>query len=160
MKYLLDTDAFSDIVRGNVQVEWQFSRTPPSMVGISSVTVKEIEYGRRRCPTRVTHRGAVIDSLLQRIEVVPFGEDAAYVTGQLRASLARAGTPIGPYDVMIAGTALIHGLILVTANTREFSRVFGLQLENWRELSTEVRENTAVYRVNVKSPPRVPDGRW
>jgi hypothetical protein len=102
----------------------------------------------------------VIDSLLQRIEVVPFGEDAAYVTGQLRASLARAGTPIGPYDVMIAGTALIHGLILVTANTREFSRVFGLQLENWRELSTEVRENTAVYRVNVKSPPRVPDGRW
>ena len=89
MKHLLDTDAFSDIVRGNVQVELQFSRTPPSMVGISSVTVKEIE-----------------------------------------------------------------------SNTREFSRVLGLQLENWRELSTEVRENTAVYRVNVKSPPRVPDGRW
>ena len=92
--------------------------------------------------------------------MVPFGEDVAYVTGRLRASLARAGTPIGPYDVMIAGTALIHGLILVTANTREFSRVFGLQLENWRELSTEVRENTVLYRVNLKSPPGVPDGRW
>ncbi len=160
MKYLLDTDAFSDIVRGNLEVEQQFSRTPPSMVGISSVTVKEIEYGRRRCPTQVTRRWAAIDLLLQRIEVVPFGVDAAYVTGQLRASLARAGTPIGPYDVMIAGTALVHGLILITANTREFSRVSGLQLENWRELSTGVRESTAVDRVEVRSSPVVPDGRW
>ncbi len=47
MKYLLDTDAFSDIVRGNINVEWRFSQTPISLIGISSVTVKEIEYGRR-----------------------------------------------------------------------------------------------------------------
>ena len=91
--------------------------------------------------------------------MVPFGVDAAYVTGQLRASLARAGTPIGPYDVMIAGTALVHGLILVTANMREFSRVLGLQLENWREISIGVRENAAVYRADARSSPKVSDGR-
>lgn len=72
MKYLLDTDAFSDIVRGNTNVEWRFSRTPLSIIGISSVTVKEIEYGRSLRPEQVTRRGAVIDSLLQKIDAVPF----------------------------------------------------------------------------------------
>lgn len=157
MKYLLDTDAFSDVVRGNSDVEWRFSHTPVSMMGISSVTVKEIEYGRSLCPERLTRRGAAIDSLLQKIETVPFDVDAAFVTGRLRASLTRAGTPIGPYDVMIAGTALVHGLILVTANTREFSRVSGLQLENWRVPPTEVRESAGVYRVKVKLQTRIPE---
>jgi tRNA(fMet)-specific endonuclease VapC len=157
MKYLLDTDAFSDIVRGNINVEWRFSQTPISLIGISSVTLKEIEYGRRLRPEQVTRRGAAIDSLLRRIDAVPFDGDAAYVTGRLRASLTRAGTPIGPYDVMIAGTALVHGLILVTANTREFSRVSGLQLENWRVAPTEVRESVGLYRVKVKSGPRIPE---
>jgi tRNA(fMet)-specific endonuclease VapC len=157
MKYLLDTDAFSDMVKGNINVECRFSRTPISLIGISSVTVKEIEYGRSLSPEQVTRRGVVIDSLLRRIDAAPFDVDAACVTGRLRASLTRAGTPIGPYDVMIAGTALVHGLILVTANTREFSRVSGLQLENWRMPPTEVRESAAVYRVNVKSQPRIPE---
>jgi tRNA(fMet)-specific endonuclease VapC len=151
LKCLLDTNTFSDIVRGNANVERRLSVIPPSMVGISSVTVKEIEYGRSRCPEQVTRRAAAIDSLLRRIDAVPFDVDVAYVTGRLRASLSRAGTPIGPYDVMIAGTALVHGLILVTANTREFSRVSGLQLEDWRVPSAEVRESAAVYRVKVKS---------
>jgi predicted nucleic acid-binding protein len=53
LKYLLDTDAFSDIVRGNPHVEWQFSRIPLPMIGISSATVKEIEYGRSLRPERV-----------------------------------------------------------------------------------------------------------
>jgi tRNA(fMet)-specific endonuclease VapC len=157
MKYLLDTDAFSDIVRGNANVELRFSRTPVSMIGISSVTVKEIEYGRSLCPERVTRRGAVIDSLLRRVDAVPFDVDVAYVTGRLRASLTRAGTPIGPYDVMIAGTALVHGLILVTANTREFSRVAGLQFENWRLPTSEVRESFGEYRVKVKPKRRIPE---
>jgi tRNA(fMet)-specific endonuclease VapC len=157
MKYLLDTDAFSDIVRGNTHVEVRFSRTPLSLVGISSVTVKEIEYGRSLCPERVTRRGTVIDSLLRKIDAVPFDVEAAYVTGRLRALLTRAGTPIGPYDVMIAGTALVHGLILVTANIREFSRVSGLQLENWRLPQTEVRESPGGYRVKAKSQLRIPE---
>jgi tRNA(fMet)-specific endonuclease VapC len=150
MKYLLDTDTFSDIVRGNVIVEARFSRAPLPLIGVSSITIKEIEYGRSLRPERVTRRGEVIDSLLRKIDAVPFCVEAAYVTGRLRATLTRAGTPIGPYDVMIAGTALVHGLILVTANTREFSRVSGLQLENWRLLPTEVRESPGEYRVKSR----------
>src|ERR1700743_492389 len=108
MKYLLDTDTFSDIVRGNGIVGGRFSRIPGRLVGLSSVTIKEIEYGRSLHPERVSRRGMVIDSLLRKIDAFPFCAEAAYVTGRLRATLARAGTPIGPYDVMIAGTALVH----------------------------------------------------
>jgi tRNA(fMet)-specific endonuclease VapC len=93
--------------------------------------------------------------LLQNVQAIPFCVEDAYATGHLRALLTRAGTPIGPYDVMIAGTALARGLILITANTREFSRVPGLELENWRLPSTEVRENPGEYRVTRAFSPRI-----
>jgi tRNA(fMet)-specific endonuclease VapC len=60
-----------------------------------------------------------------------FGDDDARLSGQIRADLALLGTPIGPYDVLIAGQALARGMTLVTANTREFSRVEGLKLVDW-----------------------------
>jgi tRNA(fMet)-specific endonuclease VapC len=84
---------------------------------------------------------------LREIEALPFDVEDAYAAGQIRAVLTQAGTPIGPYDVMIAGTALARGLIVVAANTREFSRVAGLQLEDWRLPLSEVREPLAEYRV-------------
>jgi tRNA(fMet)-specific endonuclease VapC len=147
MKYLLDSDAFSDIVRSHGHVMTRLSLTDSSLIRISTVTVKEIEYGRRRHPVQVTRRSARIDSLLEKIEALPFEIEDAFATGRIRAALARAGTPIGPYDVMIAGTALARGLIVVTANTREFSRVPDLQIENWRLPLNEVRETPAEYRV-------------
>jgi tRNA(fMet)-specific endonuclease VapC len=147
MRYLLDTDAFSDLVRGVPSVKARFSLAGLSSVRISTVTVKEIEYGRRRHPERVTRRGAVIDAYLREIEALAFDVEDAYAAGQIRAVLTQAGTPIGPYDEMIAGTALARGLIVVTANTREFSRVAGLQLEDWRLPLSEVREPPAEYRV-------------
>jgi tRNA(fMet)-specific endonuclease VapC len=60
-----------------------------------------------------------------------FDAQTAYVCGQLRADLQQRGTPIGPYDLMIAATALVHQCHLVTANTREFSRITNLPLVNW-----------------------------
>jgi tRNA(fMet)-specific endonuclease VapC len=147
MKYLLDTDTFSDLVRGVPNVMDRLSLAGDSSVRISTVTIKEIEYGRRRHPERMTKRGLAIDTYFREIEALSFDTQDAYATGQIRAALARAGTPIGPYDVMIAGTALARGLIVVTANTREFSRVPGLQIENWRLAPSEVRETPAEYRV-------------
>jgi tRNA(fMet)-specific endonuclease VapC len=64
---------------------------------------------------------------------LPFGENAAEHTGQIRAELARHGIPIGPYDQMIAGHARSLGLVVVSNNTREFIRVNGLRVENWAE---------------------------
>jgi tRNA(fMet)-specific endonuclease VapC len=63
---------------------------------------------------------------------IPFEGAIAFEYGKIRADLQKAGTPIGQLDMMIAATALHHNLILVTRNTREFSRVKGLELEDWQ----------------------------
>jgi tRNA(fMet)-specific endonuclease VapC len=69
--------------------------------------------------------------LTHGVEVLPIDDEDALVAGQIRATLRAAGTPIGPYDVMIAGHALRRGATLVTANIREFERVDGLTIKNW-----------------------------
>ena len=73
----------------------------------------------------------VVEGFIARLEVLNYGIDAAVQTGQIRALLAKAGTPVGPYDNMIAAHARALGLILVTNNTREFERIKGLRLEEW-----------------------------
>jgi len=65
------------------------------------------------------------------VRVIPFDDRAAQASAGIRAGLEMKGTPIGPYDVLIAGSALAHGVTLVTRNTKEFSRVDGLSLESW-----------------------------
>lgn len=66
-----------------------------------------------------------------RLEVLSYDEHAANHTSQLRGELARSGTPIGPYDQLIAGHARSRGLIMITNNRREFDRVPGLRVEDW-----------------------------
>jgi tRNA(fMet)-specific endonuclease VapC len=65
------------------------------------------------------------------LRVLDYDRDDALEAGRVRALLASQGRPIGPYDTLIAGQALRHGLVLVTANTREFERVPGLVCEDW-----------------------------
>jgi len=74
----------------------------------------------------------VMDAFFHAIEILPYDRDAAEATARVRAELKKRGQPIGAYDVLIAGTALAHELILVTSNLREFNRIEGLRLENWR----------------------------
>ena len=73
----------------------------------------------------------MIEAFLARLVLLDYDLHAAEHTGQLRAELQKAGTPIGPYDQMIAGHARSLGLIVVTNNEREFERVSGLRMENW-----------------------------
>ncbi len=73
----------------------------------------------------------VIEGMIARLDVLPFNTQDSAHFGQLRAELAAIGKPIGPYDTMIAGHARSEGLILVTNNLKEFSRVPGLRVENW-----------------------------
>jgi len=97
---------------------------------ISSVSLGELIYGAER--SSQTERNLMdINGLIARMEVAAFEEHASEHFGQLRAELYKAGQPIGPYDMMIAGHARSMGLILVTNNTKEFERVPGLRLENW-----------------------------
>ena len=97
---------------------------------ISSVSLAELHYGaaKSELPARSP---SVAESFAAPLEVLPFEEKAAVHYGEIRAALERAGIPIGPYDLMIAGHARSQGPTLVTNNTREFERVDGLRTENW-----------------------------
>ena len=97
---------------------------------ISTVTLGELIYGAEKSaqPERNLND---IEGLAARLETLDFDEAAATHFGQIRSELAKAGKPIGPYDVMIAGHARSQGLILVTNNIKEFKRISGLRIENW-----------------------------
>jgi tRNA(fMet)-specific endonuclease VapC len=97
---------------------------------ISSVSYMELIYGAERS-TDTKRNLFEVEGLAARLDVLNYDETAAIHSGQLRAELATAGTPIGPYDQMIAGHCRSLGLILVTNNVREFDRVPGLRVENW-----------------------------
>ena len=81
--------------------------------------------------SRSTDNLLLLDELFSNLDSLPFDDDAARKYGEIRSVLTRLGKPIGPNDLMIAATALVHGAVLVTHNTREFSRVEGLQIEDW-----------------------------
>lgn len=97
---------------------------------ISCVTLGELHYGAEKSARRVKNLAA-IDQFVARLDVLAFGDKAAMHYGQLRAELERAGTPCGPHDIQIGGHARSEGLILVTNNLCEFSRMPGLRIENW-----------------------------
>lgn len=97
---------------------------------ISTVTLGELVFGAEHSQ-QVERNLADIEAMSSRLEVLTFSDKAAYHFGQIRSCLYRKGEPIGPYDMMIAGHARAEGLILVTNNIKEFTKVPGLLLENW-----------------------------
>jgi tRNA(fMet)-specific endonuclease VapC len=111
------------------QVRKQFVHHDGRM-GISTVTLGELVFGAEHSQ-QVERNLSDIEAMTARLEVLPFDNNAAYHFGQIRASLYRAGQPIGPYDMMIAGHARSLGLVVVTNNVNEFQRVPGLMVENW-----------------------------
>lgn len=97
---------------------------------ISSVTAMELVFGAEKS-SNVERNLAVIEGFMARLDVLEYDKTAAIQTAQIKAELAKKGTPIGAYDVMLAGHARSQGLIMVSNNLREFSRVPGLRSENW-----------------------------
>jgi tRNA(fMet)-specific endonuclease VapC len=132
MRYLLDTTVISDFARGEPAFLSRLKAAGKREVSISTVTAMEIEYGLLLNPTRARKIEPVIRALLTDIAVFPYEHEDASATAAVRAALAKRGTPIGPFDLMIAGTALRRGLVMVTSNCNEFARVSGLNLEDWR----------------------------
>jgi len=96
-----------------------------------TVPKAELIYGAYKS-SRIEQNLAKLDILFLFINSLPFDGNAAREFGEIRAYPARQGTPIGPYDLQIAAIAKVHDLILVTHNTREFSRVLGLRVEDWQ----------------------------
>ena len=132
MRYLLDTNVLSHFARGDSAVLNRLKATQPSQIAVSVITVMEVEYGLRLNPDRVKKLAPVMQALLDSLTAVEFSREDALAAAGVRVSLRARGLPIGSYDLLLAGCALSRGLILVTSNTREFRRVAGLQIEDWR----------------------------
>ncbi len=98
-------------------------------IGLCSVVAAELAYGVAKSGSQ--RNRSALEMFLAPLEIMPFDEAAIWIYGELRADLERRGQPIGSLDTMIAAHALSVKAVLVTNNTREFSRVNGLQLENW-----------------------------
>ena len=97
---------------------------------ISTITSYELFTGVEKCSNPIKER-AKVELLLSTVHEVPFEAGAAREAARIRALLESLGQPIGPYDLLLAGQALALSLTLVTANTKEFSRVPGLSLADW-----------------------------
>ena len=132
---MLDTDISSYIMRrSNQSVLLRLGMTPVDEVCISAITKCELLYGVEVSPKRQRDQ-TEIDQFLRYVEVLDFPQGAALEYGRIRATLKRQGTVIGVNDLFIAAHALHSGLTLATNNTREFSRVDGLKIENWADSS-------------------------
>ena len=128
---LLDTNICIYVARSRpVTVARRFTRAAPGSLGISIITWGELCFGAAK-----SNDSSRAHSLLQQfsrvVQVVPLTPEAGLHYGEVRASLQRAGTPIGNNDLWIAAHALALGVPLVSNNVREFERVPGLKLENW-----------------------------
>jgi len=132
LKYLLDTNIVIYTMKNRPQQVRRHFKDHHGRMGISAVTLGELVFGAEHSQ-QVERNLADIEALAARLEVLPFDESLAYHFEQIRAELNRVGTPIGPYDMMIAGHARACGLTLVTNNVREFERIQGLRIENWVE---------------------------
>jgi tRNA(fMet)-specific endonuclease VapC len=136
MKYLLDTCVVSDFVKGEPCTLSHIKHHSPSEIAISSITLHEIQYGLALDPKRAAKISGIIHDFLAPIHILDFSQGDAQEAALIRAQLKQQGRPIGSYDILIAGIALHHNLILVTSNLKEFSKLTSLKLENWREIDT------------------------
>ncbi|MGH9802879.1 MAG: type II toxin-antitoxin system VapC family toxin [Blastocatellia bacterium] len=131
MKYLLDTNVCVNAIHQTVpKLTARFLLVPNRDKVVCSVVRYELFYGAYKSQRRSTSL-PIIEAFLSQYLNLDFDESAARVCGELRTDLECKGTPIGPYDLQIAAIALTHNLTLVTHNTREFSRVPNLILEDW-----------------------------
>jgi tRNA(fMet)-specific endonuclease VapC len=131
VKWLLDTNTCISIIRRRPDVVLRRLRGKPiGHVGISSITLAELEFGAAKSSRSESARLALAEFLLP-LEIADFDAAAAGVYGLVRAALEKKGRPIGPLDTLIAAHALAVESVLVTNNTREFRRVPGLAVEDW-----------------------------
>ena len=131
LKYLLDTNICIYIIKQRPpQVFERFRQHSVGEIGISAITYSELSYGvaNSQQPEKNQH---ALDTFVAPLEVLPYPPEASLDYGRVRAHLRRAGRPIGPLDLLIAAHALHLGVVLVTNDTGEFSRVPHLSIENW-----------------------------
>ena len=131
MRYLLDTNAVSQLIRRpGGRVAQRVAELEPGSFAINVIVAAELRYGaERRGSSRLTRQ---LEAVLSAIDVLPIEEPVARHYGEIRSELERSGRPIGSNDLLIAAHARALGLTLVTNNVGEFERVSGLPVEDWQ----------------------------
>jgi tRNA(fMet)-specific endonuclease VapC len=133
--YLLDTNVCIALLRGNnreVRTRFSLLMRERHTIATNTIVVHELSYGAAKS-AKPQQNAAAVSKLLRTIDVFAFNRDDAIAAGDIRAALEATGASIGSYDTLIAGSAVHRGATLVTANAREFSRVRGLQWEDWEK---------------------------
>ena len=134
MIYLLDTNAVIALLTDRppaVRKRLRRVAAKDASIGVSTVVLFELWYGIARSERQRENSERLRVFLAGNVDVVPFEEEDAAIAGDLRAALEAEGTPIGPYDLLIAAQSLRTGATLVTANVSEFQRVKGLSWQDW-----------------------------
>ena len=135
--YLLDTTVWIDLLRTNSPaIRRKLSAHSKSAIGLSIITACELQYGLERRAVRHPHLRAreqhLLSAILAPFDVLPVDHGVVEIYGRVRTVLENSGTAIGSLDTFIAAQALSLGAILVTSNIKEFARVPGLQIEDWK----------------------------
>ena len=128
--WVLDTNTLIYFFKGQGRVSHALLSHRPSDIGIPAIVLYELAVGIAKS-TSPRKRREQLKSLTDVTQVLPFGADEAEAAAQIRVDLEKQGNPIGPYDLLIAGTALAQNATLVTRNTREFGRISKLHVEDW-----------------------------
>ena len=137
--FLLDTCVVSDIFKKVPSVLNRLKEISPIRIHISAITVMEIEYGLQLNPERGRKIQPIWREFLKNIRVLPYTPRCALSSASIRANLKNRGQPIGPYDLLLGGTAIAYVLVFVTSNCKEFDRIPQLKIEDWRrEITTGI----------------------
>jgi tRNA(fMet)-specific endonuclease VapC len=129
--HLIDTSICVAILRGaSPRIGPRFRAAMSSGISISAISAAELHHGLARCAYRERNRRD-LENLLGSVRVLPFDANAAEAFGVVRSYLQSRGSVIGPFDLLIAAHAIAENAVLVTNNTREFSRVPMLEIEDW-----------------------------
>ena len=131
MIYLLDTNSCVYAIKREPQVLDRLREHSPDDFGVSAITVAELWFGAAKS-SRPQQTRSSVNAFLEPLEILPFAREAAGDYAEIRLKLEKAGQPIGERDLLIAATAMSRRLTVVTHNVREFSRVSGLKVEDWR----------------------------
>ncbi|MBS9780409.1 MAG: type II toxin-antitoxin system VapC family toxin [Moraxellaceae bacterium] len=128
MKYSLDTNIVIALLNGNVEVLHKIKSLKMRECVVSSVVMFELYFGAEK--SKRTREN--LEKLLKlKFQILEFNENDGKVAGRIRNELNQKGTPIGAYDVLIAGQAINRDLVLITHNVKEFNRIAELKLEDW-----------------------------
>lgn len=141
MKYLLDTNICIYVIKKKpVNVLQKLTSMDISDIGISSITLSELEYGVEKSRFPLKNRMALLE-FLSPLEVFGYDGPAARKYGEIRAGLEKKGSVIGSLDMLIAAHAVSLGLILITNNESEFKKISGLKIENWVKPEIELKKD-------------------